>query len=138
MKLKYLCYGFIFLLMTALVISGCSVGSQDNTNEVAFTIVSTNPIDGGTASRGTLVEVVFSRTLNQTTIIPNYFYVTDSSGARVPGKLTYSNIDKKIIFTSDNFYQIGEEYTVYVTDGIESSDRVSMENDYIFNFTVVE
>lgn len=136
---RKIAYVLIFTLLLAVAgISGCSTGSNNETVS-DLKVSSTSPADNANASRDTLVIVAFNKALNDETVTADNFYVTDSAGNKVSGNLEYFSLNYRIIFTSDNFYQIGETYTVYVKKNIESRyDETKLGSDYIFNFTVTE
>ncbi len=136
MKLRFTVALLLLTVAGLLLVQGCSTGETKGDTFSQLHVTSTFPVDGSTASRDTEVVVTFNHRLNESTVKDDNFYLTDSAGNRVPGVLSYNALNSRITFISDNYYEIGERYTVYVKGAIESYENEKLRTDYIFNFDV--
>lgn len=122
------------ILSVAFLFPGCSTGTGES--GTGLLVLYTIPVDGGNVSRDAVISVVFNKDIDERTISGDSFYLTDSGGNRVPGTIEYLAANRRLTFTSENYYEIGETYSVYLTTAIKSTDSINLAREYIFNFTV--
>jgi hypothetical protein len=104
------------------------------TTDVAPTVVSTVPANGGTAiAINTLITATFSRAMDPTTITPATFVVTGPGVTPVTGTVSYSGTTAT--FTPAALLLANTLYTATITTGAKDPAGSALAANYVWTFT---
>ncbi len=99
-----------------------------------FTVTGVNPADGATdVSVYTGPTVQFSADLDMNTITPDSFFVTDSSGTKLPIYDRY--ITQRSAFLQLGIIAPGTKYTVHVTTAVQNVIGTPLASEFTSSFT---
>lgn len=101
-----------------------------------------NKRDGGTSPENgaedvpidTVIEVIFSETIDQITLHTSSFIVMDEAGAKIDGTVTYSGETKIAAFDPAMDLDPGAFYRVIIKKSVADELGNTMDNDFSFSF----
>jgi hypothetical protein len=82
------------------------------------------------------IEIVFNHDLKESTIDSNSIYVEDSKNNKVETVLKYDANSKKVTVTPVKSYSVGQNYTLYVTKNLLSTNDKSMDQAVKYKFSI--
>lgn len=109
-----------------------STGSSSDTT--APTVASTDPADVETGvALNKKIAVVFSESMDPTTIKTTTFTVTGPGGTTVPGTVSY--LGRTALFTPTTNYSVNYKYSLVITTGAKDLAGNSLAANYAWSFT---
>lgn len=125
--------GEITLTVTAFnqepYIAALPIGYQES---ISFVIPSQNALD---VMKTSPIFVVFNQEMDGSTFNNSTFKVIGKTTGQYPGTVTYYTGSSYATFTHTVDFKEGEEITVVLTDGLETSGGLPLENGYTWSFT---
>lgn len=122
------------LIIIGLLFSACDGSDSDDGDQSSLTIVDFFPLDKATdIPINVTVSVVFSDTVDASTIIAGVSFSLASSSETVSGDLIVE--DRTVYFKPDNQLQESTLYVVTMGAAISSTSGHSLGEDYSFSFT---
>ena len=93
----------------------------------AFFVTSTSPADGDqSALQDTTISATFSAPVNAATLTAASFSLTDSSGAIVPGSITYDNATFTATLHPTASLAAGASYTAHLAGTVAAADGTAL------------
>jgi hypothetical protein len=106
-------------------------------NSKTIELVSTDPTANSVdAARNTDVQVTFNDALAPATLTDTSFVVHGFQGGNTSGSYSTSNNDSTAVLDPDSLFRAGELVEVTVTTDVTSSGAITLDNPYVWRFTV--
>ena len=123
----------ISLVSVILIISFGAIGFAQETPFISTITPSQHEIG---APYNTSISVIFSTTMDASSINSSSFLVNASSSGLHQGLITYNEDTFTAVMVPDDWFRGGEIVSVALTTDIRSSDNIPLENNYLWSFTI--
>jgi len=133
MKGSILKYSLLFLI--AVLAVGCGGGGDSTPADTTAPVVNnTSPLNGtANVDINVTISIVFSESMDATTINTSTISMRDNSNNPVSGNVTYSGTTAS--FSADSALNYSTSYTVTVTTGVQDLAGNALASTYQFSFT---
>ncbi len=121
-------------LMLTTLMAGCSGGG--GSSSTVPTVVETTPASSATGvALNSKVTATFSEAMDESTITPESFTVTDASGTPLSGILEYDAESKTAVFDANTNFEASTDYTAKVTTMATSAAGIPLATEHVWTFT---
>lgn len=131
-----LMFGPWLLAAVLMVAAAAGCGSGSGTSLPKPAIVAMMPADGSTGvDLDTTVSVTFNEQMNQSTINPSTFSVSDPTGAVLSGEIAYDASTFTATFTPSASLAPNTTYTAAVSGGVANVANTTLGREVTWTFT---